>query len=230
LHQWKGGLLSLAVLSILLIWNWQLILAAIVGLAGLVVTYLAQQRQLRLPAAHHWQRLWTRANRPLTLSVGLGSIAALSTYLTIAIWQESQGSWLGTGVILQGFGLLAVLGLLSRSFWQQPVDPPTNDLSFHQLLNQLADDDPLKRLIAVRQLTEQMLAASAHASATLPLTPSHLAECFRLQLDRETEPVVRRALLEGLQLLGQSRMLQRSGRSTVDITVATKSKRQIDNV
>jgi hypothetical protein len=96
-------------------------------------------------------------------------------------------------------GILATFGLV---LWQLlRTQAPASDPFYRQQLNDLSDPDPLKRLIAVRELTHLTNASS-------PITASHLAECFRLILDRETEPLVCSALLDGLQQLNPTRHLE----------------------
>lgn len=190
-HRSRKGLLGGLGLLLLWVWLWQWLLAVGVGLTVTVGLYLAQQGQLRLPV--RWRRLWAPANRSLSLAVLGGLVALGSTYLATLLWvSESPG--LAAGVLLQSYGLLTVLGLL---LWQGAnLRRPAAPVFPRAELTDLTDDEPLKRLIAVRQLTEAAL-------APVPALPaSHLADCFRLMLDRETEPLVCSALLDGLQRLG----------------------------
>ncbi len=61
-------------------------------------------------------------------------------------------------------------------------------------------------MIAVRQIT-QLLIHAADQPSHLLLTPAQVTECFRLMLDRETEPLVCNALIESLQQLNPTRQL-----------------------
>lgn len=203
LRQWtrriessKGWLLSFAILLLLWIWNWRLVLSGGAGLTTWVVVYLILQGQWQLPKLN-WQSLWKSSNRPLILGISSGAIVCCSTYLALAIWNESGGSWLAKGLILEGLGILAILLLL---IWHS-LSPSLNhqfnhNRAFDQWLIDLSDADALKRMIAVRRLTQAMV-----QSSTLPLSAMQLAECFRLMLNRETEPAVCRALLDSLQTL-----------------------------
>ncbi len=189
LNRSKGWLLG-GLGGLLLLWFfWQWLLALTVGLAVMLGVYLGQQGQLK--SWRGWQRLWGRANRALSLSALAGLMATGTAYLSLAIWLESDRSWLASGVILEGLALLAILSLL---LWRQfgfaaKSEQHSTDLT------QLASSDPLQRLIAIRQLTQT--AQQPYS----PLAPSHLSECFRLMLDRETEPLLCNALIESLQQL-----------------------------
>lgn len=192
--QW---LTSLFVLALLVLWNGSLVLSVALGLAIVIWVYLAQLGWWRLPKAWNWQKLWSRSNRSLTLAVASGGIATCGSYLAIGIWRESQHSWLALGIIVEGFMVLTVLLMM---VWQKislPLEPEQKENNFY-LLADLAAADPLKRLIAVRQLTQQALNAGA-----MPLESAHLTDCFRLMLNREIEPLVCSALLDGLHSLNK---------------------------
>ncbi|MBF1999292.1 MAG: hypothetical protein IGS38_01050 [Synechococcales cyanobacterium M58_A2018_015] len=220
-HRNYRWLLAGVGLWLLLAWNWPLVLALAIGLLTTVLVYLRQQGQLKLPIfseplwQNRWQRLWQRSNRALTLSLGAGGLALLCTYGATAIWRESDHVWLATAIILEGLGILAILLLLVRQslVGGATTQPDWLNQTVQQQLSNLSDPDPLKRLIAVRQLT----AASLRSPAILPLPAAQLAECFRLQLNRETEPLVCHALLEGLQTLNPARQLSGNSRSSVAI-------------
>jgi hypothetical protein len=199
-HLW-GTTIALA----LLIWNWQLVLALVIGAGVLVSVYLAQQGQWQIPKIQ-WQQ-WTGANRSLTLAIATGTIATLSTYITTHIWLEADQSWLAIGIILQGFGTLSILLFLTWQTLNRQAEK-SNDAQ----LASLSDADPLKRLIAVRQITQQ---AQQNAA---PLPAAQIADCFRLILNRETEPSVCSALLEGLQVLGEGRQIHSATRQSMTIT------------
>lgn len=227
----KAWLLCLVLLVLLWIWNWTLVLSGGMGLAALVLVYLVQQGQWQLPQVN-WQALWQPSNRALTLGLISGAIVCFSTYLTLAIWREAGGSWLAKGIILEGFGILAMgLLLLWQRIEQSLSHAASCDRNFDHWLNDLSDLDPLKRLIAVRRLTQSILQHSAAAASVdrppsaLPLSAAELADCFRLLLDRETEPIVCRALLSSLQTLKQpqTRSLQMGESLLFSAEVQTKA-------
>lgn len=222
LNALKGWLLALAVVLLLLIWNWQLVLSGGMGLAAMLAVYLVQQGQWRLPKID-WQNLWSPSNRSLTLSLSTGVMVCFSSYLAVAVWREAGGSWLAKAVIFEGFGILAILLLLGwqrlESYMGEGAEE-NHDRLMNQLLAELSDSDPLKRLIAVRRLTQWITESPATnpasnpvnthdpARPSLPLSAAHLADCFRLMLNRETEPIVCRALLDSLQSLNQAQQVR----------------------
>lgn len=216
INRQTGWLLAGVGLVLLWVWIWQWVLSLTIGLGVMVVTYLSQQRQLKLNWTG-WPKLWKRTNRSLTLS-GLAGIVALgSTYLATAVWQESDQHWLATLVLLEGLGILGILTILSFGLWQranrsnpqsEERDSPevwSHQVWLHQFSSQwltdLSHPDPLKRLLAVRQTTHAQLSAAGLPAAGLPLTSAQLVDCFRLMLDRETDALVCQALMESMQAL-----------------------------
>ena len=179
------------------LWQWQLLLAAGIGLLSTGLIYKIQQRGWQLPWASI-RRLWDSANRQLILAVTAGGVTTLGAYLAIEVWIDSKNPWIATGAILQGCGTLAVLILL---IWQMAErHSSSSDLQFNQLVLDLTHSDPLKRLIAVRQLTQS---AQARPDKTRNMM---IAEYFQLMLSRELEVVVQNAILDGLEVVGASQL------------------------
>jgi hypothetical protein len=205
LRKISGWLLGAITIVAMLLWNWKLVLATSSGVGLMMLIYVMQGWNWQAYWLH-WRRYLTESNRKLTVAVGSGGIAALTTYIAASIWVDSENRWLATGSILQGFGTLLTLVLLS---WQMVghQNKQTTEL-FDELLMELTGVDPLKRLIAVRQLTN--LARKARCN---PLHRSHLVEYFRLMLSVEQEPIVRKAILDGLQLWEKRQLSLQEDRS-----------------
>lgn len=191
---YKWGRWSVASFSvtIMLSWDWKLVIATGMGIGGMGLVYLA--------LGENWQKHWLvwrnllkGSQGKLTLAVGSGGVAAFSTYLAAAIWAESDNRWLATGTILEGLGTLLTLGLLGWHLFSEQNQHTETQLD--KLLNQLTEPDPLKRLIAVRQLgklKEQNQLSSRDRQ--------QIEDYFRLLLSQETETLVQQAILEHLQL------------------------------
>jgi hypothetical protein len=210
----KGWLLASTVTVAMLFWIWKLLIATGVGIGVMLLVYLMQE--------WNWQgrgsklrKVLNGANRQLILAVGSGGVAAFSTYMAVSIWVDSDSPWIATGAILQGLGTLAVLLLLIR----QTINPQasSDETIFNHLLADLTHTDPLKRLIAVRQLTHLVTAAPADQ-----VHPRTISQYFRLMLNREQEPVVRDAVVESLQALDNTPKL---AQGTQPLSVPTTIKR-----
>jgi hypothetical protein len=191
---YKWGRWSLASFGATLMfsWDWKLVVATGVGIGGMGLVYLASGK--------NWQQYWLLwqpflkgSQGKLTLAVGSGAIASLSTYLAAAIWAESDNRWLATGTVLEGMGTLLTLTLLGWHILSQQNQD--SDTQLEKYLHQLTEPDPIKRLIAVRQLIK------LQETKTLPKRDRHqIEEYFQLLLQQESEKLIRQAILEHLHL------------------------------
>ena len=213
----RGWFVTFAALVVLLLWNWRLVVSGGAGLAAIVLAYsLTQGQGQRFWATcNAW---WKQTDRSLILTLGSGVVVLFMTYLSLAVWQEAGSSWLAIGFLLQGFGILTVLAI---SLWQwieqkSSAAQQGND-RFDQLFADLSDADPLKRLLAIRQLTQHFIGASSSSLHGMPIALAHLTDCFRLLLNRETEPLVCRALVESLQTLNNAPQLVASQQPPMEV-------------
>jgi hypothetical protein len=196
---WNWKSLSCLVAGMLLAWNWQLTSAALVG-----VIVMLQVPRLR---SRNWQRsltqlqCWVQSpHHTWILPVLAGGITTVGTYLSIEIWETTDSPWIAAGAILQGLGTLAVLLLL---LWQL-LGKQTQQVEerFHQLLSDLSHPEPLKRLIAVRQLTRLVTEPTLDQARCRTVS-----DALQLLLPQESQTVIRAAVLDGLHVL--SPMAQR---------------------
>jgi hypothetical protein len=172
-------------------WNWKLVLATSSGVTFMLLVYLIQGWNWQTYWLH-WRQFLRGSSGKLTVAVGSGSIAALSTYVATSIWADSENRWLATGTILQGLGTLLTLGLLAWNFFSHQEQQ--GEEQFEQWVNDLTDVNPLKRLIAVRCLNN--LSKKGHLSS---IHQQQLGEYLSLMLIQEQEIRVKEAILESLE-------------------------------
>jgi protein-S-isoprenylcysteine O-methyltransferase Ste14 len=192
--QQPGGYLGfLTIVIAMLLWNWKLLLAIIVGVGVMVLVYSMQRWDWR----SHWleiRKLFNSPNRRLALSVTSGGIATFSTYMAAAIWVDSNSPWIAAGAILQALGTLLTIILL---VWQiVSFYSIREEEQLDRLLLTLTEQDPLKRLIALRRLTKFVTNKRIESSVK-----QNIIECLRLLISREEEVMVREAAFESLQAL-----------------------------
>ncbi len=192
LYREPGGYLGLLTIVIaMLLWNWKLLLAILVGIGVMVLVYSMQRWDWR----SHWlkiRKLFNSPNRRLALSVTSGGIATVSTYMAAAIWVDSNSPWIAAGAILQALGTLLTIILL---VWQiVSFYGIREEEQLDRLLLTLTEQDPLKRLIAVRRLTK--FVSNKRIGSSLQ---QNIIECLRLLISREEEVMVREAAFESLQ-------------------------------
>lgn len=140
----------------------------------------------------------------------MSSLAFGTTYWFAAAWSQLGGGW--AALTLLGLGVGNGLFLLREISGRDTLPSPSSE-TFETLVESpeetywqnLSATNPLKRLIAVRSLLHETLSSEDPQVPYLPGTQvsqrSHLVDCFRLMLVRETEPLVRVALIEGLKAL-----------------------------
>jgi hypothetical protein len=195
-----GGVVSfLMIVVAMLLWNWKLLLALSVGIGVMLLVYSMQKWDWQLRWSEIQKFLWG-PNRRLALAVASGGIATVSTYLAAAIWVDSNSPWIAAGAILQGLGTLLTLILL---VWQIVGFYGNRDEdSFDRLLVNLTESDPLKRLIALRQLTKIITRKQVDAAVQ-----QDVVQCLHLLLSSEEEAVVREAAFESLQALDRLQVI-----------------------
>ncbi|BAY09763.1 armadillo-type fold-containing protein [Calothrix sp. NIES-2098] len=214
-----GGVLSfLTIIVAMLLWNWKLLLALLIGIGVMLSVYSMQQWD--------WQQRWSKmqrffngSNRQLVLAVTTGGIATFTTYIAAAIWFDSHSPWIASGVIVQGAGMVLTLILLVCqivNFYGVKEEDYCD-----RLLNNLTESDPLKRLLAVRQLTKLIDRKRVDASVR-----QNVVECLQLLLSQEEEAVIREAAFESLQTLDSSQT-EPSNKASIFIPVSAKLKSKI---
>lgn len=197
------GSIALAGLIGLLWWDGKLLLAIVAGLGAMALVYSLQRWD--------WPGLWERF-QPLLLSaqtapqrlllrcVASGSLAMVGTYMGASIWQRSHDGWLLACLLLQGLGLLGLLGWswfqgtgrLRRHLLAESSQTYAG-LGFDEALAALAKAQPLGRLLAVHQL--QRLSQQRRLSSEQERTASQALQLLLLQ---EPQAAVREAALRSL--------------------------------
>lgn len=191
----------LAVVTLAAVWGWwnsELLFSTGLGIAAMMLVYRGQSWDWQLLRSKG-EQFWQGPNRRFVLAVGTGGIATLGAYMSLGIWADSESHWMALSVILQNLGTIAIAGLLLRQGLSRRA--AKDEVALDRILADLTDADPVKRLIAVRQMTDLVNQGGFGpvSSVKSSIARSRAAECFRLMLSREPEAVVRNALLEGLQ-------------------------------
>ncbi len=216
LNQFQGGrgwLLFLLAIVAMLFWNWKLLLATGTGVGVMLGIYLFQGQNWHI----YWLKLTqflSGTNRSFTLAVTSGGMAALCTYMAASIWVDSPNHWLATGVIIQGLGILLTLVLLVWQILTRYQD--TEESRYDRILNNLTQPDSLQRLIAVRKLARLVKNPRFHQ-----VYGPQVAEYFRFMLAKESEEVIREAILDSLQIWDNKQVLEK-GRQPLQMPIKLK--------
>ncbi|MDX2232048.1 MAG: hypothetical protein NW220_20600 [Leptolyngbyaceae cyanobacterium bins.349] len=187
----------------MLCWDGRLFLATGTGIGVMGLVYLMHDWQptLNLSALQKGLDGW---NQPFLVAAGAGAIATFLTYLAASVWVDAPTRWIASGAILQSMATLVVLLLLITQMLNQ--QDRRDLIPYNKFVSDLVNDDPLKRLIAVRQLTEavsvlQDAPRDRRLGAAKQPSRQEIADYFRLMLQREEEAIVRDAIYNGLQTL-----------------------------
>ena len=188
---WLWGIV---IFAIMLIWNWQLLLATGIAMGMLIVLF-------RFPV-HHWSGYWHKwqqtldeSQRRLLMALGGSSLIGVGSYWALQLWDHVDNHWLAGSAIAQGILLTSLLGL-QVSKLITTADQNNSHHQFSELIDELSAEHPLKRLRAIRQLTQLATQGTLHTSQL-----QAISESFSLLFAVETEPILRQGLLESMQTL-----------------------------
>jgi hypothetical protein len=184
---------------LLLVWDWKLLCSTSAGVLGMMAVYSMQQwdwRKLRSAV----RQFLSGSHRQFSVAAIGGGVVAIGSYLACAVWTGTENHWIASGELLQSAGILSILGLLAGKTLLSQVNREEIDLD--RAISHLTDIDPLQRSIAIHQITQLL-----RDRRVAKLEQRHIADYFRLMLSRESEPIVRDALLEGMQALQESKQL-----------------------
>ena len=202
----------LTIVIAMLLWNWKLLLASSVGIGAMVSVYSMYKWDVRI-RWYEINKFFNSPNSRFAVAVISGGIATLSTYTAAAVWVDSNSHWIAAGAILQGFGTLLTLALLVWQMVSFYKNQQENQLD--ELLVNLTEEDPLKRLIALRQINKLVSRKSIGDSAQ-----NSVAEFLKLLLCREDEQAVRDAVFDTLQLLEEVLEVEQKPPSNTGVPLA----------
>jgi hypothetical protein len=182
-------------LLLLFIWNWQLMLATIAGIASMWLVYYLQGSNWQ-NYRKKLQQFWDGCDRRLTVAIASGGLATLGTYTAAAIWKNTENPWLTFGSIVQALATIATLILVIWQLWGRQKSENENIDPFDALLTDLTSGDRLKCLIAIRKsirlVDQEQLSFSQR---------SELVDYFRILLSSEDAPTMKAAILDALAVL-----------------------------
>jgi hypothetical protein len=190
----KAGPAIALSITTLTLWRWNgvLTLALLLSGGGSFVLHRVLRQKKQIP--WHTVRQWVNSPQaPLTLSVWAGVALLVVSYSALAIGQDLHSPWLALLLLTQEMGIALVVGL---AFWLMLSRQSNPVQSFERCVAGMLHRDELRRLMAVRQLTD--LAVRDELS---PKERSHALDYLQLLARKETEPLVNQAIQEGLAIL-----------------------------
>lgn len=216
--RWLGlqreGLLAwfvaVAATLLLMVWNGSLLFALAIGLGTVLVVRRLQASDVKIAISKGLGLVFSHAS--VMVAVGCGLVSVVASYLTLLIWQDTNSLSLACAILLQGLALITVLAIL---LWQM-IKPRSvgRNLTLEDWVAHLATDSPLKRLMAIRNISHQIQSASLQSAQA-----QEISEYFQLLLQQESEPMIRHAILDGLLILNApiTQELPATPRSTISL-------------
>jgi len=208
----------LTIVVAMLLWNPKLLFSCGVGIFVMLLVYSMPK--------WNWSQFWCKirnflqtTNGRLVLSVTSGVMACLGTYTAVTIWVNASNVWIGAGAIVQGLATVIILILLARRDLRLYGNQEQDKLE--QLLENLTDSDPLKRLISLGKLkkfaTHNLIESDAK---------HYIIECLQLLLTKESEAAIRDAAFDNLQALepAQKLVIKSTDKTLVPFSVKAKNR------
>jgi hypothetical protein len=187
-----AGLVTLVLVGLSL--DWQLMLATSTAIGAMSTVYGAQNWNWRRNGVRFKQFIHG-SNSKLAIAVAVGGGSMLLVYTMLSIWQSQTNNWLGFGESVQFLAILGILALLVRQLLHSNAQ--TNKTHLDRLVLDLASDNDLQRLIAVRQLSSMETSFSLEQEEAI-------AEYCQVLLQTENFVPVREAAFELLAALQPS--------------------------
>lgn len=184
---WGMGLFFLCLL------NWKLLLALALGLAIAIIVYDTQSPSSWLQAKGNVMlRRWVKT--PLGLASLSGGITSASLLLAMGLADATGRGWIAATLMLQAGTCLGIVGIWRSLSRRQLVSGTSAIPLFDRYISDLAHPNPMRRLIAIRRLQNQLL------SFRLPAPQQReLKDYFQLLLTQEVNPLLRVALQDTLE-------------------------------
>jgi hypothetical protein len=175
----------------MLCWHWQLLLATLSGVLIMRAIYLAPHWNWQI-IKHYWEYIQESSNRQFSLAVCGGTMGSLIVYYFSSLLVKSENPWLASSIILQTLLSLFTLTFLVGQFLTRKKNQQLSQ--WEESLNNLTSLNPLKRLIAVRQLHDL-----AEKKQLNPSQLQQLREYFQLMMLVETEPLIKQVISTSLE-------------------------------
>ena len=209
----------LTIVFAMLLWNPKLLLSSGVGIFVMLSVYSMPQ--------WNWSQFWCQirnflqtTNGRLVLSVSSGAIACLGTYTGAIIWVSASNIWIALGAIIQGLATVIILILLARLLITLHGNQEQDKLD--QLLDNLTDTDPLKRLIGAGKLRKLIIRKQLE-----PQVKQYIIQCLQLLLSKESEAAIRDVAFDSLQALEPAQKLVSKSMEKTLIPFSAKAKNRV---
>ena len=196
----------LTLLGAIAFWHWNapLLVAILMGCVSSFLLYRMTQRPFSWRKIKQWLQ---SPNAPIVLSVGAGFGMLVLSYSALAVWQDLGSPWLAMMLFTQEAGIFGALGLAA---WLMLTRQSKPIYSFERCVAGLLHRDELRRLMAVRQLATLMTEGQLSTRER-----SHALDYLRLLAQKESSPIVCKAIQESLGCMMPPQRMMLGDRTTL---------------
>lgn len=174
----------------MLAWNWELICATLIGISLMIFIQKAQNKNFQNIVLNSY----TFFNSPkgkLTLAAIGGCLGILGSYITLSMLSSIKNRWLASELIFQNIGICTILAILFLQLFG--LSEKKQNTEYKRLVSQLTETNPLKRLIAVQNISYLLKRKQLTTSQE-----EEILEYFGIILNQEEEIIIRQNILKSL--------------------------------
>ena len=174
----------------MLAWNWELICATLIGISLMIFIQKAQNKNFQ-NIVLNWYIFFNSPKGKLTLAIMGGCLGILGSYTTLSMLSSIKNRWLASELIFQNIGVCTILAILFSQLFG--LSEKKQNTEFKRLVSQLTEVNPLKRLIAVQNISCLLKKKQLTASQE-----KEVLEYFAIILNQEEEIIIRQNILKSL--------------------------------
>jgi len=127
----------------------------------------------------------------LALAVVSGCFGIMGSYITLSALPNIGNYWLASELIFQDLGIFIILIILVPQLFD--LLEKKQNIQYKELISQLSELNPLKRLIAVQDVSQLLEKKQLNINQE-----KEVLEYFKFMLNQEQEIVIRQNILKNL--------------------------------
>ena len=174
----------------MLAWDWKLICATLIGINLMIFIQKAQNKNFQ-NIVLNWYKFFNSPKGKLTLAAIGGCLGILGSYITLSMLSSIKNRWLASELIFQNIGICTILAILFLQLFG--LSEKKQNTEYKRLVSQLTETNPLKRLIAVQNISYLLKRKQLTTSQE-----EEILEYFGIILNQEEEIIIRQNILKSL--------------------------------
>ena len=191
--QWQSTIVYLLISTMttfMLAWNWKLICAILIGIILMIFIQKAQNKSFQ-NIVLNWYKFLNSPKGKLALAVVSGCFGIMGSYITLSALPNIGNYWLASELIFQDLGIFIILIILVPQLFD--LLEKKQNIQYKELISQLSELNPLKRLIAVQDVSQLLEKKQLNINQE-----KEVLEYFKFMLNQEQEIVILQNILKNL--------------------------------